>query len=229
MVYAKNERFTGVSSRCRKNLEIPRCHLADCVKEFYWNACRTCSTIIFPHSTNQIIVLRRCGCRCPCLSSLILRERREIAPWSKNKLLPVETSNSTTLRWLFSAASCKGVVPHLGADSKLSTRDGSENTNWVVRIFKDTSRLLLKTRHTIFGVDFQYRLPVLQQYSYTFQVTMVTSLVQGRPPYIIDAVCIFSRRQKLFYFRGVIFNTSYVQLCLAHRRKAKKCFSQQQK
>ena len=38
------------------NLEISRCHLGDDVKELYLSACRTCSTIIFPHSTNQIIV-----------------------------------------------------------------------------------------------------------------------------------------------------------------------------
>ena len=36
--------------------EISRCHLADYVIELYLSACRTCSTIIFPHSTNQIIV-----------------------------------------------------------------------------------------------------------------------------------------------------------------------------
>jgi len=34
---------------------ISRCHLANKVKELYSSACRTCSTIIFPHSTNQII------------------------------------------------------------------------------------------------------------------------------------------------------------------------------
>ena len=55
------------------NLEISRCHLARYVTELYKNACRTCSTIIFPHSTNQIIVFWRHHCRwCrPCLSSLI--------------------------------------------------------------------------------------------------------------------------------------------------------------
>ena len=57
------------------NLDISRYHLADDVKELYSNACRTCSTIIFPHSTNQIVVFwrRRCPWRCcrPCLSSLI--------------------------------------------------------------------------------------------------------------------------------------------------------------
>ena len=61
------------------NLEISRCHLADYVKELSENACRTCSTIIFPHSTNQIVVFwrRRCRCRRPCLSSLLFLTKRE--------------------------------------------------------------------------------------------------------------------------------------------------------
>ena len=66
-----NERFTVVVKTL--NLEISRCHLTDHVKELYKSACRTCSTIIFPHSTNQIIVFwrRHCRCRRPCLSSLM--------------------------------------------------------------------------------------------------------------------------------------------------------------
>ena len=35
-------------------LEFSRCNLADYVKELYLSACRTCSTIIFSHSTNHI-------------------------------------------------------------------------------------------------------------------------------------------------------------------------------
>ena len=44
----------------------------DDVKKLCLSACRTCSTIIFPHSTklNQIIVFRGHRCRCPCLNSL---------------------------------------------------------------------------------------------------------------------------------------------------------------
>ena len=55
------------------NLEISRCHLVGYVKELYSSACRTCSTIIFPHSTNHIIVFwrRRRRCRHTCLSSLM--------------------------------------------------------------------------------------------------------------------------------------------------------------
>ena len=52
------------------NLEIS--HLADYVKKLYESAYRMCSTIIFPHSTNQIIVFSccHCCCCCPCLIKL---------------------------------------------------------------------------------------------------------------------------------------------------------------
>ena len=33
------------------------------VTDLFIRACRTCSTIIFPHSTNQILSLWRCRCR----------------------------------------------------------------------------------------------------------------------------------------------------------------------
>ena len=54
--------FTVAGSCCRQNLknEISRRRLADCVKNFHQKACRTCSTIIFPRSTNRIIALWRC-------------------------------------------------------------------------------------------------------------------------------------------------------------------------
>ena len=60
--------FDVVSQTTSLNFEISRCHLAAYVKELYQSACRTCSTIIFTHSTNQIIVFwrRRCSCRRPC-------------------------------------------------------------------------------------------------------------------------------------------------------------------
>ena len=47
----ENERFTAAGWRC------PHRHLEDCQNQ---KACRTCSTIILPHSTNQIIDLWRC-------------------------------------------------------------------------------------------------------------------------------------------------------------------------
>ena len=46
------------------NMKISRRHLADYVKTLHQKACRTCSTIIFLHSTNQIIDLWRCRGRC---------------------------------------------------------------------------------------------------------------------------------------------------------------------
>ena len=65
-VKAKNERFTAASFRCRQKLKVKtsRCRLADYVKTSHQKACRTCSTIIFLHSTNQIIDLWRCRWRC---------------------------------------------------------------------------------------------------------------------------------------------------------------------
>ena len=60
------KRFTAAGSRCRQNLKYenftssfdrPR-------QKFHQKEWRTCSTIIFPHSTNLIICLCRCRCRC---------------------------------------------------------------------------------------------------------------------------------------------------------------------
>ena len=39
------------------DMKISPRRLADYVKTFHQKACRTCSSIIFPHSTNQIIDL----------------------------------------------------------------------------------------------------------------------------------------------------------------------------
>ena len=44
-------------------MKISRRRLADYVKKLHQKARRACSTIIFPHSTNHIIDLCRCGCR----------------------------------------------------------------------------------------------------------------------------------------------------------------------
>ena len=46
------------------NMKISRRRLVDYVKSSYQKACRTCSTIIFPHSTNQINDLWRCRRSC---------------------------------------------------------------------------------------------------------------------------------------------------------------------
>ena len=65
-VKAKNERSTSSGSRCRQNIkdEKSRRDLVDYVKELHQKAWRACSTIIFPHSTNQIFDLWRCPGRC---------------------------------------------------------------------------------------------------------------------------------------------------------------------
>ena len=56
------------------NVKISRRRLADYVKTLHQKACRTCSTIIFLHSTNQIIDFWRCRCRCcrQILNSLMI-------------------------------------------------------------------------------------------------------------------------------------------------------------
>ena len=69
------------------NLEIPRWHLTDYVKELFYSMCRTCSTIIFPHLTNEIIVFwrRHCCCRHPRLSSqMSLSKHSENVIWKRN-------------------------------------------------------------------------------------------------------------------------------------------------
>ena len=61
----KKQRLKDLPSRARivvktSKMKISRRCLADCVKNFHQKACRTCSTIIFPRSTNRIIDLWRC-------------------------------------------------------------------------------------------------------------------------------------------------------------------------
>ena len=73
-VKAKNDRVRVVIKT--SNMKISRRRLADYVKTLHQKACRTCSTIIFLHSTNQIIDLWRCRWRCrrQILNTLILIE-----------------------------------------------------------------------------------------------------------------------------------------------------------
>ena len=52
------------------NMKISRRRLADYLKNLHQKACCTCSTIMSPHSTNQIIDSWRCRCLCHFLNSL---------------------------------------------------------------------------------------------------------------------------------------------------------------
>ena len=61
-VKAKNERFTAASSRCLRNLKYE--NFTSSFGRLRQKLHRTCSTIIFPHLTNQIINLWRCRGRC---------------------------------------------------------------------------------------------------------------------------------------------------------------------
>ena len=49
------------------NMKIPRCSMADYVKEMYFNACRSCSTIILPQPIKS--------CRCRFVISLLCIDR----------------------------------------------------------------------------------------------------------------------------------------------------------
>ena len=73
-------------------MKISRRRLVDFVKTLHQKACRTCSTIIFPHSTNQIIDLWRC--RRQILNSLLFHKENTLS-WYCNtwmlKLSPKKT------------------------------------------------------------------------------------------------------------------------------------------
>ena len=57
------DNFTAAGSHCCLNLKKENC-LAHYVKKLHTIACHTCSMIIFPHWTNQIIDLWHCRGHC---------------------------------------------------------------------------------------------------------------------------------------------------------------------
>ena len=73
-VKAENERFTAAGSRCRPTLKFE--HFTSSFgrlrKKIAPKSVPTCSTIIFPYSTNQVIDLWRCR----FLNSLLVISRR---------------------------------------------------------------------------------------------------------------------------------------------------------
>ena len=80
MIFTWRQRVKDLLLRARvvvrtSNIKIPRRRLADYVKHLHQKVCRTCSTIIFLHSTNPIIDLWRCYWRCrrQILNSLLFR------------------------------------------------------------------------------------------------------------------------------------------------------------
>ena len=58
---------------------ISRCYFAEGGTDLFIRACRTCGTIVFPHSTNQILNLWRCRLpfRCWCWNSQIPRRSNQ--------------------------------------------------------------------------------------------------------------------------------------------------------
>ena len=77
---AKSERFPAARSRCCQN---PKPH------KMHQKACRTCSTIIFPLLTNQIISLWRwrCSCRPSFLRLLNDNIFSTLQPWAWCELI----------------------------------------------------------------------------------------------------------------------------------------------
>ena len=71
-------------------MKISGRRLADYVKTLHQKACRTCSTIIFLHWTNQIIDLWRCRWRC----------RRQILSSLLMKVLHVQPQGHKSIIWL---------------------------------------------------------------------------------------------------------------------------------
>ena len=76
-VKEENEMFTAAGSRCCQNLKHENCtsSFGRLRQKLYQKACRTCSKIIFPHSTNQIADFWRFRCRRDFLNSLSLKLR----------------------------------------------------------------------------------------------------------------------------------------------------------
>ena len=87
-------------------MKISRRRLADYVKTMHQKACRTCSTIIFLHSTNQIIDLRRCRWRCrrQILNSLLIAPRLPIPRYNANNMKRFTNSCDSYFEVMFQLA-----------------------------------------------------------------------------------------------------------------------------
>ena len=86
MIFMQRQRMKNLLLRARdvdrtSKIKIPRRRLTEYVETSQQKACRTCSTIIFPRSTNQTLNLWRWRCRCRrhFLNSLIARHA-QLAP-----------------------------------------------------------------------------------------------------------------------------------------------------
>ena len=106
-VKTKNERFAAGGRRCRQILKYEIFassfgRLRQKKKKMQEKACRTCSKVIFLHSTNQIINLWRCRWRCCCrrhfLNSLIKVDDSSVT--SQNDLAPVVPLFVSVIQWI---------------------------------------------------------------------------------------------------------------------------------
>ena len=114
------------------NQVISRCCFVENGTDLSIRACRTCSTIIFPHSTNQILSLWRCRCR----------SRR----WCSHSLLSDDTGGSRT-EW-------KSCLP-MSLTSLSSARDRNK-CGWIwfmLQTKRSTRRSHRSSRESIEHVD----------------------------------------------------------------------------
>ena len=126
-VNIENERCTAVCSRCRQNLKFGNFTLSfgRRTQGIRSSACGTCSTIIFAHSTNQIIVFWRPRWRChgPCLSSLLSSKRR-------TSLLMLSSSAESGRKLKSNEIMCKETPISFRSVGKISP------SSWIYRSFK---------------------------------------------------------------------------------------------
>ena len=122
MLEEKNETLTAAGSRCRQNLKYENFTISNgYVIKLHQIACRTCSTIIFHHSTSQILI---CGVHVVVavtvvISLIPLRQQLEIGATTE------ATTRKADLQMKYNLA-----LPLLFC----RVRSGNEQSSWSARI-----------------------------------------------------------------------------------------------
>ena len=141
-------------------MKTSRCRLADYVKTLHQISCRTCRTIIFLHSTNQVIDLWRCCwcCHRQILNSLMKVSRRhQSAPNSVPHVQHDYFSSSNQWNHWFVTYS----LPLLSSLGSLRFDDGNVNDNATNQWFHwlNEEKWSCCTCGTLFGAMFWRSLP----------------------------------------------------------------------
>ena len=118
-------------------------------KIFTKKACRTCSTIIFPHSANQIIDLwRRCGCCSRFLNSLLITL---IATPADCK--PISTKNQDSIDQWQQKNAIKLANHDANAGSRRLARETTESTLELQGQFQNKTMVPKRWRSEILKFD----------------------------------------------------------------------------